>query len=91
MNDRVRPHGVVLSSIRSPLLFFSAFLALSAAHSIEARPLLAQKTDTVVVRNGDVMTGEIKEYLRDDGHELFLQHLRELRSQKLAETYGRGG
>jgi len=34
---------------------------------------------------------KIKEYLRDDGHELFLQHLRELRSQKLAETYGRGG
>lgn len=34
---------------------------------------------------------KIKEYLRDDGHELFLQHIRELRSQKLAETYGRGG
>jgi hypothetical protein len=35
-----------------------------AACSIDARPLLAQKTDTVVVRNGDVMTGEIKEYRR---------------------------
>ncbi|MHC4092856.1 MAG: hypothetical protein ACYSVY_21710, partial [Planctomycetota bacterium] len=34
---------------------------------------------------------KIKEYLREDGHELFLQHIRELRSQKLAETYGRGG
>ncbi len=34
---------------------------------------------------------KIKDYLREDGHELFMQHIRELRSQKLAETYGRGG
>jgi len=34
---------------------------------------------------------KIKEYVRDDGHYLFLQHIRELRSQKLAESYGRGG
>ncbi len=29
-----------------------------------AAPLLAQKTDTLIVRNGDVMTGEIKELQR---------------------------
>ena len=62
MNDRVRCRGVVLRSFRSVLVFLSALFALSAAHSIDARQLLAQKTDTVVVRNGDVMTGEIKEY-----------------------------
>ena len=33
----------------------------------------------------------IKEFLRDDGNELFLQHMRELRTAKLAETLGRGG
>jgi hypothetical protein len=64
MNDRARPHAVVLRSFRSLLVFPSALLALSAALSIDAGPLLAQKTDTVVVRNGDVMTGEIKEYQR---------------------------
>ena len=64
MNDRARPHAVVLTSFRSLLVFLSTLFALSAAHSIDAGPLLAQKTDTVVVRNGDVMTGEIKEYQR---------------------------
>ena len=34
---------------------------------------------------------KIRDYLRDDGHELFLQHIKELRSQKLAEAFGRGG
>ncbi len=33
----------------------------------------------------------IKEFLRDDGNELFLQHMREFRTAKLAETLGRGG
>ena len=33
----------------------------------------------------------IRDYIRADGHELFLQHMRELLSGKLAETYGRGG
>ncbi len=33
---------------------------------------------------------KIRDYLRDDGHLLFLQHIRELRSLRLAETYGRG-
>ncbi len=34
---------------------------------------------------------KIKDYLRGDGHELFVQHIRELRGQKLAEFFGRGG
>jgi len=34
---------------------------------------------------------KIKDFLRDDGHYVFLEHMRELRSLKLAETYGRGG
>ena len=33
----------------------------------------------------------IRDYIRADGHELFLQHMRELLSGKLGETYGRGG
>ena len=33
----------------------------------------------------------IKEFLRGDGHELFLQHIRELRGLKLADAFGRGG
>ncbi len=33
----------------------------------------------------------IKDFLRDDGNELFLQHMREFRTAKLAETLGRGG
>lgn len=33
----------------------------------------------------------IRDFVRDDGHELYLQHMRELLSDKLAETYGRGG
>lgn len=34
---------------------------------------------------------KVKDYLRDDGHYLFMEHIRELRSRKLAETFGRGG
>ena len=33
---------------------------------------------------------KIRDYIRDDGHELFFQRICELRSQKLAETFGRG-
>ncbi len=34
---------------------------------------------------------KIKDYVRDDGHYLFMERIRELRSQRLAETFGRGG
>jgi hypothetical protein len=34
---------------------------------------------------------KIKDFIRDDGHYVFLEHMKELRSLKLAETYGRGG
>ncbi len=34
---------------------------------------------------------KIMDFLREDGHELFLQHMRELRSVKLGEAFGRGG
>ncbi len=34
---------------------------------------------------------KVKDYVRADGAELFLQHMREILSAKLAETYGRGG
>ncbi len=33
----------------------------------------------------------IRDFLRGDGHELFLQHVRELRGTKLAEAFGRRG
>ena len=33
----------------------------------------------------------IRDFLRDDGHELFLQHIRELRGTTLAEAFGRRG
>jgi len=39
-------------------------LLAGAAFAGSAAPLLAQKTDTMIVRNGDVMTGEIKEFQR---------------------------
>ncbi len=64
MNDRVWPRGSVLRLFCSVILFLMTLFSFLAACSIDARPLLAQKTDTVVVRNGDVMTGEIKEYRR---------------------------
>jgi len=34
---------------------------------------------------------KIKDYIRDDGHHLFHQQIRELRGQKLAEAYTHGG
>jgi len=34
---------------------------------------------------------KIRDYVRNDGHHLFLQHLREMLSNKLAEVFGRGG
>lgn len=34
---------------------------------------------------------KIRDYIRAEGPDLFLQHMRELLSHKLAETYGRGG
>jgi hypothetical protein len=54
---------------RTPSRHGSLFSALSlalaaAAFAGSAAPLLAQKTDTLIVRNGDVMTGEIKEFQR---------------------------
>ena len=39
-------------------------LLTAAALGCAASPLLAQKTDTLIVRNGDVWTGEIREYIR---------------------------
>jgi len=33
---------------------------------------------------------KIRDYIRDDGHLLFAQHISELRSLRLAETFGRG-
>ncbi len=44
---------------------------------------------------GDVGMGndpnrKVKDYVRDDGHQLFLEHIRELRSQKLADIYAHG-
>jgi hypothetical protein len=49
-------HGALAVAL-SPLLAAAAFAGSAA-------PLLAQKTDTLIVRNGDVMTGEIKEFQR---------------------------
>jgi len=46
--------------LRSLLPLLLALAALAATDS----PLVAQKTDTLVVRNGDVMTGEFKELQR---------------------------
>ena len=40
------------------------FLLTASALAGTGSPLLAQKTDTLIVRNGDVWTGEIKEYRR---------------------------
>lgn len=34
---------------------------------------------------------KVRDYLRDDGHHLFQQHIRELRAHKLAEAYTHGG
>ncbi len=39
-------------------------LLTAAALGCAASPLLAQKTDTLVARNGDVMTGEIRQLVR---------------------------
>ncbi len=33
---------------------------------------------------------KVRDYMRDDGHQLFHQHIRELRSQKLGEAYAKG-
>ncbi len=63
MIDRLR----LVCRIRSrhSLLFFAPALFLAAAVLAgTVTPLLAQKTDTLIVRNGDVMTGEIKEFVR---------------------------
>jgi hypothetical protein len=43
---------------------FLLALSLAAALPATASPLLAQKTDTLVVRNGDAMTGEFKQLQR---------------------------
>lgn len=34
---------------------------------------------------------KLKDFVRDDGHELFMQHMREIRGTKLADAFGRGG
>ncbi|MBN2447774.1 MAG: hypothetical protein JXO22_13670, partial [Phycisphaerae bacterium] len=33
---------------------------------------------------------KLRDYIRDDGHQLFHQHIRELRSIKLADVYAHG-
>jgi hypothetical protein len=63
MNDRLQLPG----RIPSPhgWLFLALSLSLAGATLAgTATPLVAQKTDTLVARNGDVMTGEIKEFQR---------------------------
>ncbi len=57
MNDASRFRGLAFQLL-PPFLVSLAALAMSSAS------LLAQKTDTLIVRNGDVMTGEIKEFKR---------------------------
>jgi hypothetical protein len=53
-----------ISGRPGPLFGALALSLATAALAGTATPLHAQKTDTLVVRNGDVMTGEIKEFIR---------------------------
>lgn len=68
MIDTLRPPWTSPSWRGSPfggLVLFLPAAALAAAALVgDTTPLLAQKTDTLIVRNGDVMTGEIKEFNR---------------------------
>jgi hypothetical protein len=49
---------------QKPLRSFLPLLFALASSAAAASPLLAQKTDTLVVRNGDVITGEFQELQR---------------------------
>ncbi len=63
MIDTLRFPCGIPSRHGSRFLSLSLFLAAAALAGVTT-PLLAQKTDTLIARNGDVMTGEIKELQR---------------------------
>jgi len=85
-----RPVGLLKMRLRVLYSWCQAAMigADSAVESI-ASELQAQLCGPVGTQSD--ANRRIKDYIRDDGHYLFMERIRELRSLKLAETYGRGG
>lgn len=85
-----RPVGLLKMRLRF-LYAWSQAAMVGCDSAIESLASELQSFMMGPVGAGSDPNRKVKEFLRDDGHELFLQHIRELRSQKLAESYGRGG
>ncbi|MHC5111671.1 MAG: hypothetical protein ACYTHJ_17540 [Planctomycetota bacterium] len=85
-----RPVGVLKMRLRLLNQWTDAAM-IGCDSAIES---IASEMDTFL--RGDMGFGEnpnktVKEFLRDDGHELFMQHMREIRSSRLGDAFGRGG
>ena len=84
-----KPVGVVKNRVRG-LYRWTEGAMIACDASIES---IASELHTFLmgpVGAGSEPNRTIKEFLRGDGHELFLQHIRELRGLKLADAFGRG-
>jgi len=87
---RGRPVGIVKNRLRGLYRWTEAAMIACDA-SIES---VASELHTFAMGPAGVGADPnctIRVFLRNAGHELFLQHVRELRGLKLAEAFGRGG
>jgi len=85
-----RPVGVVNARLRALYAWTHAAVIACDATFESVRPEL-QSFLLSPAMGGPDPTRTIKQFLRSDGHELFLQHMRQLRSAKLGDVFGRGG
>ena len=86
-------HGKPAGVVKMRLLGLKRWVLAAIIGGDSAIESIASELETYL--RGDLGLGadpnrKIKDFLRDDGQELFHQHIRELRSQKLADVYAQG-
>jgi len=87
--EHAKPAGVC----KMRLLGLKRWIMAAILGSDSALESIAQELETHLrgpVGMGNDPNRKVKDFIRDDGHQLFHQHIRELRSQKLAEAYAHG-
>jgi hypothetical protein len=86
-------HGKPAGVLKMRLTGLKRWVLAAVLGSDSAIESIAQELETQLrseVGMGNDPNRKVKDYMRDDGHQLFYQHIRELRSQKLGDAYAHG-